>query len=61
MDKEQAVFERLSNFKQLQKVELKALNFFPNYELIQTKAVVDASRGVGGRVSLFSWERLGAG
>ena len=61
MGKEQAVFEQLSNFKQLQKVELKTLNFFPNSELIQTKAVVDASRGVRGKVCLFSWERLGAG
>ena len=26
-----------------------------------TKAVIDVARGVGGRISLFSWERLGGG
>ena len=30
-------------------------------EKLHTKAVIDVSRGVGGRVFLFSWERLGGG
>ena len=30
-------------------------------EKLHTKAVVDMSRGAGGRVFLFSWERLGGG
>ena len=30
-------------------------------EKIHTKAVVDMSRGAGGRVSLFSWEKMGGG
>ena len=28
---------------------------------LHTKAVVDVSRGAGGRAFLFSWERLGGG
>ena len=30
-------------------------------EKLHTKAVVDMSRGAGGKVFLFSWERLGGG
>ena len=30
-------------------------------EILHTKAVVDMSRGAGGKVFLFSWERLGGG